>query len=291
MWQCARSCRKDLGEIDHRVASDGKRELSLFRAGLFNAGDRQCTSVENRCEGSDPGLVVVLGTEVGQHRIREMAFHELRAPELPVFQQDAQGFVTIRETVATKEFAGGGRRACAGIEQGDIDLALGEGTVDKREIADDGGEKAKTESSFGHHQQSRQARAGNNIAEAESEERSSAEIQVRVQAVGLAGEIDGGTRAVLHHTERDHKSDRPDPDQDKQRDRAIKTKKRLASFPRRDDARKSFPRAPRGAVVEAGETKFSGHAPRENNGFEGVPNNNQEQRHAGDEHTWNRNHA
>src|SRR4029077_18145063 len=159
-----------------------------------------------------------------------MAFHELRAPELPILQQRAQGFGAIRETVAAKQFTGSGRRAGAGVEQGDIDLALGEGTVDKWEIADHRGEKAETKTSFRDDQKTSDAGTRYHVAESKCEERGSAEIDIRVQAGGQGGEIDGGACAVLHHAERQDQSNGPDADEKKQRDGAEETQKGLAAL-------------------------------------------------------------
>src|SRR4029077_7853394 len=152
-----------------------------------------------------------------------MAFHELRAPELPIFQQRAQGFVAIRVTVAAKEFTGSGRRAGAGVEQRDIDLALGEGSVYKWEIADHRGKKAETKTSFRDDQKTSDAGMRNHVAESKSEERGSAEITIRVQAGGLAEEPDGPRGGVLHHAERQDQSSGPDADEEKQRDGAVET--------------------------------------------------------------------
>ena len=111
--------------------------------------------------------------------------------------------------MAAKKFTGGGRRAGAGVEQRDIDFALGERTVDKWQIADDRGEKAETETSFRDDQKTSEAGARNHVAEAKSEKCGAAEIDVRVQAGCAAGETDGRACAVLHHAERQDQVQRP----------------------------------------------------------------------------------
>src|SRR5208283_1955176 len=226
--QSARCCGENLGKINDRVARDRKCKLSLSGAGFLNSGYRQGAGVEYSGEGRDPGLVVMLGAEVREHGIREMAFHKLRAPELPILQQGVQRRVAIRVTVAAKEFTGGGRRAGTRIEKRDVDLAFGEGAVDKREVADHGGEKAETETSFSDDQKPGKSGARNYVAESQREEGGSTEIKVRVQAGDLAGEIDGGACAVLHHAERKNQSNGPKADQKEQRDGTVETQKRLA---------------------------------------------------------------
>src|SRR5208283_3395296 len=96
-------------------------------------------------ERANPGLVVVLRTEIGEHRIGEMAFQQFRAPVLPIFQQVAQRFMARGITVATKQFTGSGRGAGTRIEQSDIGFAAAEGAVNKREVANHGSEKGETE--------------------------------------------------------------------------------------------------------------------------------------------------
>src|SRR5208282_6937542 len=69
-----RRSAEDLRKIDNRVASDGKSELRLFFASTVDADHHQGAGVQDGGERSDPGLVVVLGTKIRQHRIGEMAF-------------------------------------------------------------------------------------------------------------------------------------------------------------------------------------------------------------------------
>ena len=81
----ARRGAKDLAEIDDGVTSDGEGELGLLGAAAFDAGDGESAGIENRGKGSDPGLVVVLRAEIGEHRVRKMGFQKLGAPVLPLF--------------------------------------------------------------------------------------------------------------------------------------------------------------------------------------------------------------
>ena len=223
MRERARRCGEDLGEINDRVARDGERKLSLFGTGFVEAGNCHGASVENGGERGDPGLVVVLRAEIGEHRIREMALHELCAPEFPILQQRAEGIVAIGVTVAAKEFTGGGRSAGTRVEQRDVDLALGESPVDEREVADHGGKKAETKAGFGDNQKTSKAGARNHVAKSQREECGSTEIKIRVQAGLLAGEIDGGACAVLHHAKRKNQSNGPNANQKEQRDWSVET--------------------------------------------------------------------
>jgi len=82
----ARRSAKNLREIDDGVASDRKGEFGLAFAGAFDADEDEGAGIENCSERGDPGLIVVLRTEVREHRIREMAFHQLGGPAFPVLQ-------------------------------------------------------------------------------------------------------------------------------------------------------------------------------------------------------------
>ena len=73
--QRARGSAENLREVDDGVARDCEGEFGLSFAGAFDADHYESAGVEDGGEGSDPGLIVVLGTEIGEHRIAEMAFH------------------------------------------------------------------------------------------------------------------------------------------------------------------------------------------------------------------------
>ena len=63
---------KDLGEVHNGVACDRKRQLGLTLTGAFQADDGKGACIQNRCKGSEPGLVVMVGTEISKHREGEM---------------------------------------------------------------------------------------------------------------------------------------------------------------------------------------------------------------------------
>ena len=82
----ARRSAENLREIDDGVASDRKGEFGLAFAGAFDADEDQGAGIENCSERGNPGLIVVLRTEIREHGIREMAFHQLGGPAFPIFQ-------------------------------------------------------------------------------------------------------------------------------------------------------------------------------------------------------------
>src|SRR5258707_2630573 len=124
---------EDLREIDDSVAGNCKRKLCLARAGVINADLKQRAGVENRGQRSTPRLIIVLGPKIRKNGIGEVALHQLRGPQFPVFQQFAQGILAAFVAVAAQEFAGGRGSARAGIQQRKIHLALWKRTVDERQ--------------------------------------------------------------------------------------------------------------------------------------------------------------
>src|SRR2546425_2403874 len=122
-----------LREIRDGVARDRKGELGLAFAGTFDSDHQKSASVEDGGQRGDPGLVVVLGAEEGQHGIGKMAFHELGRPVLPFLKELAQCLMSMGIAVATEELTGGGRRTRARIEKRDIHFAAGEKMKNYRE--------------------------------------------------------------------------------------------------------------------------------------------------------------
>src|ERR1700688_64788 len=70
-----RGSAEDLRQIDDRVTRNCKSKISLTFAGAFDTALDQSASIEDGGQRSDPGLVVVLRTEIREHRVRKVAFH------------------------------------------------------------------------------------------------------------------------------------------------------------------------------------------------------------------------
>ena len=115
--------RKDLREVDQGVARHGKGELGLARFASADTGDEERGCIENRGERAYPALIVVLGAEVTEQRIRDVAFEQLGRPAFPLYQQQGQGTFAAFIRMASHEFRRGGWRAGARIEQRDADFA------------------------------------------------------------------------------------------------------------------------------------------------------------------------
>ena len=144
----ARRSAEHLAEIGHRVSSDGEGKFGLLGAGTLESGNGKCANIQDGGERTDPGLIVVLGAEVRENRIRKMGLKQFGAPELPFFQQIAQSFFASGIGVAAKKFARGRGRSGTRIEQRNIGFAAAKSAIDERQIADDRGQKTEPETSI-----------------------------------------------------------------------------------------------------------------------------------------------
>src|SRR5207249_8768647 len=92
--------REDLGKVHHRVACHGEGEPCLALQGSARGHHHQSAGVENRRQGSEPALIVVLRAEVSQQGIGKMTLHQLGGPALPFMEELAQRFLSMVLPVA-----------------------------------------------------------------------------------------------------------------------------------------------------------------------------------------------
>ena len=105
-----------------------------------------------------------------------LSFRQLRGPSLPILEKVAQRLVASGKGVTQKQFAGGGRCARSGIEKYNLRLALCKRTINKRQIPNERGKKAKSKAGFHNHQEARNTRTRNHVAQAECEKRGAAKV-------------------------------------------------------------------------------------------------------------------
>ena len=74
MFWFMRRTVEDLSEVHNGVACDRKRQLGLALTGAFETDDDKGAGIQNSCEGTEPGLVVVVRSKLSEHRISKMAF-------------------------------------------------------------------------------------------------------------------------------------------------------------------------------------------------------------------------
>ena len=104
-----RSGPEDQGEIDHSMAGHREGELRLALARPLDTRHDEGTGIEGRRKSAEPRLIVVLGAEIGEDRIREMPFEELRGPALPFVEELAQRLHPPFMAMAAQHLGGSGR--------------------------------------------------------------------------------------------------------------------------------------------------------------------------------------
>jgi hypothetical protein len=83
-------------QVQNRVARNRECESRLPLGCAFAVSDQKSAYIEHGGKCGEPGLIVVLGAKIAEHRIRQVALHQLRGPNFPVTQIRSQDFV-VRE--------------------------------------------------------------------------------------------------------------------------------------------------------------------------------------------------
>ena len=74
---------EDAADIDEGVAGHDEGELGLAGGFAFDDGDKQGTGVEDRDEGGEPALGIVLGAVIAEDGVGDVGFEDLCGPTLP----------------------------------------------------------------------------------------------------------------------------------------------------------------------------------------------------------------
>src|SRR3989449_7957786 len=120
-------------QVHHGVSRHREGQLGLAHAPSLEAYDHEGARVEDRRQRREPGLIVVLGAEVREHRIRDMTFEDVRGPALPLVQQLSERLVLPVLTVPPQQLARRRWRAGARVQQRNRTLAAGGCPVDPPE--------------------------------------------------------------------------------------------------------------------------------------------------------------
>ena len=132
-----------MGKVHNGVPRDGEGELGLPFTSALQADNGERRGIQNGREGAKPGLVFVMGAEKTEDRIRQVAFEQIGRPPFPFMKKLLKVFQTVIMAMPPEHLARRGRRACAGIEHGDIDFPPGEGLIQDRKVSDHEREKAE----------------------------------------------------------------------------------------------------------------------------------------------------
>src|SRR5579872_7106152 len=90
----------------------------------------------------------MLGTEIADYRIRDVAFEDFRRPALPFVKEILECFETGGPAMPEKEFGGRRRRAGARVEKDDVHFAPRECLINYGQVAQHQSQKAEAEPAF-----------------------------------------------------------------------------------------------------------------------------------------------
>ena len=185
--------------------------------------------------------------------------------------------------VAAHEFGGGGRRAGAGVEESDVDFAAREGGVEDGEISHDDGEETEAGAAFKNQEEARERAVRRDVAEAEGEERGSADVEVGVEVGGLRGVDEGTADGVVDEGEAEDHGGGPDDEKKNERERTVVAEEGFALAGMVEAAGEEGPGLPGRDVEEAGEAEAAGGAAGKNDGLEGVEEHREDEEDAGNQ--------
>ena len=276
-------CRRARGRIEHLrevhsgVACHRKGQLRLPRASALDAYHHKRAGVQDRGQRRKPRLVDVLRAKEAESGVGEVALEQLRRPALPVAQQHGQRLKSMRMTVTPQQLARRRRRTGARIQQRNAHFAPGERLVENRQVPDHDREKAKAHAAFNHREQPRHRRARQHVPQPQREKRRAAQVKIRGKVCCAVGGDHRRAHGPVQQREADDQPCRPHAQQKKQRKGTKKAEEGLTALCARQHTRQRAPRSPRRAIEQPRQPELSSDAAGQNNGFEGVPKDNQQQ--------------
>ena len=277
-----------MAEIDEGVAGHGEGELSLADGFAFDGGDEEGAGIEDGDEGGEPRLVVVLGAVVAEEGVGNVGFEELGGPAFPLDEEGDEGELAAFIAVAAEELGGGWGGAGAAVQEGYGGFAAGEGLVEDGNEADDECDEAEAGAGFEDEEGAGEMGFGDDVAEAEGEERSAADVEA---GAGIADEGVGGVEAVgegcaegeVNEGEADDEHGGPDDEQQEERKGAEDAVELVADTLLLEGFSERDPGAPGEKVEEAGEAEAAFGTAREDDGLESVDNDAEAEHEAEDE--------
>ena len=249
---------------------DREGELRLIRAGELDLGQQQRSGVEHGGQRRQPRLVVVLRAVVAQDGEGEVAFQQLGGPAFPLAEEGFDRRPRAGARGPQDRFGGAGRGAGAGVQQRDHDLALREGLIENREIADDDGEEGESQSRLDHRQRPAGNVRGRDVRGADGEKGGAAEVEIGEKGRRLLRRVQGGLHRPVQQREGEDQPDYPDPEQAEQRERPEDAQVAFAAFAGLDQQRRGAPEFPGIAVKESRQPEAVNHPPGLKNRFETV---------------------
>src|SRR5581483_568671 len=279
----------DLGEIHRRVAGHRERQPRPTARGAVDPDQDQRAGVQHRGQRRQPGLAVVLGAEVAEQRVGEVALQHLGRPALPLAEQLVQRLGGALLGAAAQELHAAGGRAGAGVEQRDAHLAARERLVEDRHVTDHQRQEQEAGAGLRDRDRAPERVARGDVPVAEGEERLAAVVEERAEVDRLLGGAEAGAQTVLEQREADDQQDRPEGDQADERERAEEAQVLLAGGSVGQAPRAGRPGAPGVAVEEARQPQAAADPARQDDRLERLVQDEQDEQQAGDgggnEHT------
>ena len=220
----------------------------------------------------------MLGAEVAQHLVGEVAFEQLGGPLLPTGHQRPKVVHGARLDDPTNQIAGAGWGAAPLVEHRDHDLATGEALIEDRQVRDDDGQKAEPRRGLDYRHEARQVGVRREVPDAQGREARAADVQV---AEGGEPYIEVGGPQEERET-RDQE-DSPEDEEDQQRQRAVDAEEGLAPVARPHPAGDRGPGFPADNVKHLREAHPRNPA-RKDDRLEGVPQHTDHQEEAEQAH-------
>ena len=216
----------------------------------------------------------MLRAEIQEDGIREVAFHELGRPALPIAEQRIQPRHVV--DVTEQQLARAGRRARAGVKQRDVHLAPREALIEHGQIADDEGEKAEAHARLHHGESAGERAIRGHVSDAEGEEGGAAHVEIGPEAARALGDVQVRAESPLRHGEAHHERHGPAGHEHEKGQGAVYGEKVLPSPSATDEIREGGPRGPGGAVEHPGRPKAPARRAGKNESFEGVPHHHED---------------
>ena len=228
-------------------------------------------------------MAVVLGAEVAEKRIGDVALEELGGPAFPFDEESGERLRGAVVGVAAHELGGGGRRAGAGVEQCNADFAAGKGAVEDGEISHDDGKEAEAGAAFENDERARPGTVRRDVAETEGEEGGSADVEVGIKVGGARGVVEGTAAGVVDEGETDDHGCGPDDEENDEREGTVVAKNGFALAGIVEAACEEDPWVPGKGVEDAGEAEAAGGAAGKDDGLEGIEEHDEDREDAGDQ--------
>ena len=266
-----RSGTEDQTNIDDRVAGGGEGDAGLVVGATVLGGHADGAGVEYGSGRAEPGLVVMLGSVIGEHGVGDGGLQKLGAPAFPFDEEGVEAVHGVGLGEAHEDLGGGRRGAGPGVQKRDADFAFREGLVEHRHVADDDGDEAEADAGFEYDDHAAEVVERHDVAVAESEERDSTEVQVGEDVGHRSGwRLELRSQGPVEDAEGEDQQDSPEGEEQQEREGPEDAQEGLAALGRFDGPGEGAPEGPESTVEHQREAELAAHAAGQDHAFEAV---------------------